>query len=104
MQRLAFKMKMFAGRAEEYKRRHDELWPRLQTLLKDAGISNYTIYLDEVTNDLFATLHITDAALLDELPKHAIMQEWWAYMKDIMETNTDNSPVVVPLKQVFYLP
>lgn len=97
-------MKIFPGYAEEYKRRHDALWPRLQALLKDAGISNYTIYLDEQTNDLFATLQIEDPAMLDELPKHAVMQEWWAYMKDIMETNADNSPVSLPLSEVFYLP
>lgn len=104
MQRLAFTMKMFPGYAEEYKRRHDTIWPRLVTLLKDAGIQDYTIFLDKATNTLFATLTINDPLKLDELPNHPIMQEWWAYMKDIMETNADNSPVSIPLQQVFYLP
>ena len=31
------------------------------------------------------------------------MQKWWKYMEDIMETNHDNSPVSIPLKEVFYL-
>lgn len=101
--RVAFTMKMFPGYAEEYKRRHDAIWPRLQALLKDTGISDYSIYLDESAGILFATLQVADPALLDELPKHAVMQEWWAYMKDIMETNPDNSPVSIPLKEVFYM-
>lgn len=104
MQRVAFTMKMFPGYAEEYKRRHDAIWPRLVTLLKDAGIQDYTIFLDKATNTLFATLTIHDATKLDELPAYPVMQEWWAYMKDIMETNADNSPVSIPLQEVFYLP
>ncbi len=102
--RVAFTMKIFPGCADEYKRRHDALWPQLEELLKQHGITEYSIFLDDATNILFATLQIEDAALLDELPKHTVMQQWWAYMKDIMETNADNSPVVTPLKEVFYLP
>jgi L-rhamnose mutarotase len=104
MQRIAFKMKLFKGCEEEYKRRHDALWPELETLLKDAGIKDYSIFLDEETNALFGYLTINDITQLDELPKHPVMQKWWAYMKDIMETNDDNSPVNISLKEVFYLP
>lgn len=64
----------------------------------------YSIFLNEQTHILFAYLQVEDAALLDELPQHAIMQRWWSYMKDIMETNPDGSPVVISLKEVFYLP
>ncbi len=102
--RVAFKMKLYPGCEVEYRRRHDTLWPQLETLLRDAGVKDYSIFLDEETHVLFAYLLVEDAKVLDELPKHAVMQAWWAYMKDIMETNTDNSPVAVSLKEVFYLP
>jgi L-rhamnose mutarotase len=104
MQRVAFKMKLFKGSEEEYKRRHDALWPELKTLLKEAGIKDYSIFLDEETNALVGYLTISDISQLDELPKHSVMKKWWAYMKDIMETNEDNSPVNISLKEVFYLP
>ena len=104
MQRVTFKMKLFNGFEEEYKRRHDALWPELEILLKQAGIEDYSIFLDEETNVLFGYLIIEDKRQLDELPKHPVMQKWWAYMKDIMETNEDNSPVNTSLKEVFYLP
>jgi len=45
-----------------------------------------------------------DPKLLDNLPLHPVMQKWWKYMADIMETNPDNSPVQLPLEEVFYLP
>ena len=103
MQRIAFKMKLNKGCEEEYKRRHDELWPELKALLKKTGINGYSIFLDKDTNTLFAYLTIADAQLLDELPGHEIMKKWWNYMKDIMEINEDNSPVSTPLNEVFYL-
>ena len=102
--RLAFKMKLFPGFKEEYKRRHDEIWPDLVQLLKQSDISDYSIFLDEETNSLFGVLNITDAKNMDDLPHHEVMQRWWKYMADIMESNPDHSPVSVPLKEVFYLP
>ena len=102
--RLAFKMKLFPGKEAEYKKRHDEIWPELQALLKKAGISDYSIFLDEQTLDLFGVLTIADPASMDHLPRQEVMQRWWAYMADIMETANDHSPVSVPLTEVFFLP
>ena len=104
MQRLAFKMKLFKGFETEYKKRHDEIWPSLQSLLKDTGIKDYSIFLDEETNILFGYLTIDDTGKMDRLPREPVIKEWWNYMKDIMETNGDNSPVSISLKEVFYLP
>jgi len=104
MERVAFKMKLHKGFEKEYKKRHDEIWPELKNLLKDTGISDYSIFLDETTNDLFGVMKADNAKALDSLPAKAIMQKWWAYMKDIMESNEDNSPVSILLKEVFHLP
>lgn len=101
--RAAFKMKLHAGKAEEYKRRHDAIWPELKELLKEVGISDYSIYLDEETNILFASMQVSDPEKVNALPNHPVMKKWWAYMKDIMETNEDGSPVSIPLKEMFYL-
>ena len=104
MKRVAFRMQLIKGFEAEYKKRHDELWPELKELLKSTGISEYAIFLDETTNGLFGILKIEDAQLLDDLPQHPVMQKWWLYMKDIMESNPDNSPLSISLKEVFYLP
>lgn len=102
--RIAFKMKLFDGTEEEYKKRHDEIWIELKALLKQSGIKDYSIFLDEKTSYLFACLTIDEATKLDELTNEPVMKKWWSYMKDIMETNEDDSPVTIPLKEVFYLP
>lgn len=104
MARVAFKMQLFEGHKATYKKRHDEIWPELVMLLKETGISEYSIFLDETNNSLLGFLNIQDPAWLNNLPAHPVMQKWWAYMGDIMESNADNSPVSIPLEEVFYLP
>ena len=103
MQRIAFKMKLHQGQEAEYKKRHDDIWPELSALLKATGISDYAIFLDEATNYLLGVLKLEEGRTMDDLPGHPVMQRWWAYMADIMETNPDHSPVSVPLKEVFYM-
>lgn len=104
MQRVAFKMQLHKGCEAEYKKRHDELWPELEELLKTTGIQEYSIFLDETTLSLFGVLKIENDIHLDNLPAQPVMQKWWAYMGDIMDSNPDNSPVSVRLKEVFYMP
>lgn len=101
--RNAFKMTLKAGFEAEYKRRHDEIWPQLATLLSETGIQDYTIFLDEETLTLFAVQKISSNFDFGLLPNHPVVKTWWAYMADIMETNPDNSPVTVSLKEVFHL-
>ncbi|MEY3367468.1 MAG: L-rhamnose mutarotase [Bacteroidota bacterium] len=103
MQRLAFKMLLNPGMADEYKRRHDEIWPELSELLKSVGISDYSIFLDEETNSLFGVLRVEEPEKMDLLPLHPVMMRWWSHMSDIMSTNPDKSPVSQPLREVFYL-
>lgn len=101
--RRAFKMQLFPGKAEAYKRRHDEIWAELATLLKETGISEYSIFLDEETNILFGVMNVEDELKAEALSQHPVMQRWWAFMKDIMATNEDHAPISIPLQEVFYL-
>ena len=103
MKRLAFKMLLNEGQKAEYIKRHNEIWPELKTLLKDAGISEYSIFLDEETNTLFAFQKVSGDGGSQDLGQTEIVQRWWKFMADIMKTNPDNSPVTVPLEEVFYM-
>ena len=104
MHRIAFKMHLFEGYEAEYIKRHDEIWPELTSLLKEAGISDYSIFLDKDTNTLIGVMKAADLAKLDELPKQPVMQKWWANNVGIMATNPDNSPVQTSLTEIFHLP
>lgn len=103
MEQIGFRMQLNSGQAEEYQRRHDEIWPELVDLLKTAGVSDYSIFFHEKTNSLFAVLQRTDNHTMDRLPLEPVMQKWWAYMADVMATDEKNEPVVEPLERVFYM-
>lgn len=103
MKRFAFKMKLKPGFKEEYKKRHEKIWPELKKLLDDAGIRDYTIFLDEETNILFAVQKVVGESGSQDLGQTEIVQKWWAYMADIMDTNPDSSPVSIPLEEVFHM-
>lgn len=103
MQRVAFKMRLNRGQKKEYIKRHDKIWPELEELLKDAGISEYSIFLDDESNTLFAFQKVDGTSGSQDLGKTEIVKKWWAFMSDIMETNPDNSPITVPLEEVFYM-
>ena len=103
MKRHAFKMKLKPGVVAEYKKRHDEIWPPLAQALRDAGISDYSIFLDEAALTLFAVQKRTDNHTAAALPNHPLMQKWWDYMAPLMEVNPDNSPKSDDLREVFHL-
>ncbi|MEP9372202.1 L-rhamnose mutarotase [Mesorhizobium sp. KR1-2] len=102
-EKYAFRMRLHPGMKAEYKRRHDAIWPELSALLREAGVSDYSIHLDEETNLLFGVLWRTENHGMDALPHHPVMKRWWAHMADIMETKADNEPVAVPLETVFHM-
>jgi L-rhamnose mutarotase len=103
MQRVAFVMQLYKGCEEEYRRRHAAIWPELATLLRETGIRDYSIFLEEKSLRLFAILQIADPAKLDSLANQPVMRRWWEFMKDLMDTHADGSPLVVSLKEMFYL-
>jgi L-rhamnose mutarotase len=103
MKKQAFIMKLKKGFEQEYKKRHDKIWPELHDELKKAGVSDYSIYLDERTLTLFAVQKLSDNNTEEDLPRKPIVRRWWDYMADIMEVNPDNSPVSIPLKEVFHM-
>lgn len=103
MEKFAFRMKLNPGQEAEYRRRHDAIWPELAALLREAGVSDYSIHLDRASGTLFAVLWRRDGHAMADLPKHPVMRRWWDHMADIMETEADGAPVAVPLETVFHM-
>jgi len=103
MIRKGFKMKLYNGMADEYKRRHDLLWQEMIDMIHEYGGHNYSIFLDSETNVLYGYIEIEDEEKWALTANTDICQKWWAYMKDIMDTNEDNSPISTDLIPIFHL-
>ncbi len=104
MEKYAWKAKIIEGKQEEYKKRHNEIWPEMVKVLKDAGISNYTIWMsgDEVFGYYECEKGVEYAA---EVQKNSpIVDKWNEYMKDVMIMEMDPVTGAQPLlKKVFEL-
>lgn len=96
-------MRLKPGAIEEYRNRHDAIWPELASLLTDHGIHDYSIFLDEQDLSLFGVAKLKEGNRRKELPEHPVMQKWWDFMAPLMEVEPDNRPKEWPLTQVFHL-
>jgi L-rhamnose mutarotase len=103
MVRKAFMMMVNPDRHEEYEKRHNPIWPELEEILKEHGVLSYSIFLLPETNQLFAYAEIEDEEKWNSVADTAICKKWWAYMKDIMPSNPDNSPTSRELREVFHI-
>jgi L-rhamnose mutarotase len=103
MIRKAFLMTLKPGNQAEYERRHQPIWAELQEVLKSHGVSNYSIFLHRQTEQLFAYAEIESEELWARIAETDACRRWWAFMKDLMLTHTDDSPVAIVLDEVFHL-
>jgi L-rhamnose mutarotase len=103
MIRKAFLMTLKPGNQEEYERRHNPIWPELQSVLSEHGVSNYSIFLDRDTDRLFAYAEIKSEAQWQSIAGTDVCQRWWAHMSELMLTHPDHSPVSMELLEVFHL-
>ncbi len=103
MIRRAFVMQVNPDCCSEYQKRHNPIWPELEKTLKDHGVHTYSIFLDEKTCQLFGYVEFEDQSRWNAIAQTPVCRRWWAFMKDIMPTNPDNSPIQRDLKEVFHI-
>jgi L-rhamnose mutarotase len=96
-------MTVNAGREAEYERRHRPIWRELEEVLVAHGVESYSIYLDPATNDLFGYVEIDSEERWAAIASTDVCRRWWAFMKDIMPSNPDNSPISRELREVFHI-
>ncbi|HQZ95665.1 MAG TPA: L-rhamnose mutarotase [Pyrinomonadaceae bacterium] len=103
MIRKAFLMSVDPDSHDEYERRHRPIWQELEVVLRDHGVHNYSIFLDAETSQLFGYAEIESEELWNTIADTDECHRWWAFMKGIMPSNADNSPISRDLKEVFHL-
>lgn len=103
MIRKGFVMSVYPGQHAEYRRRHNPIWPELEAVLREHGVSSYSIFLQPETNQLFAYAEIEDEQKWNAIAQTDVCRRWWAYMKEIMPSNPDNSPISADLHEVFHI-
>jgi L-rhamnose mutarotase len=102
MQRVAFRMSIKPGSEEEYRRRHQQVWPELLADLKRAGCQNYSIFLRDT--ELFAYMEVDDfQRYLAIMAESQASERWEARMRDILLRETEAATGFPPvLEEVFH--
>ena len=103
MIRKAFLMSVNPDKHAEYEKRHRPIPDDLAEILKQHGVTNYSIFLDGETSRLFGYVEIESEEQWNAIAETDECRRWWKYMRDIMPSNDDNSPVSGELKEVFHL-
>ena len=101
--RKAFRMSVHPGQEEEYERRHRPIWQELTDTLIEHGVISYSIFFDPDTRDLFGYAEVESEERWDEIASTPVCRRWWHYMREIMPSNPDDSPVSRRLHEVFHL-
>jgi L-rhamnose mutarotase len=103
MMRKAFRMSVHPGREAEYEQRHSPIWPELEAVLREHGVTHYSIFLDPATNDLFGYAEIDTEERWKAIASTDVCRRWWDWMHEVMPSNADNSPVSRDLREVFHI-
>ena len=103
MERYAWKGIVHDGCLEEYKRRHDEIWPEMLEVLKAAGIKNYTIW--NVGNELFGYYECEKGAdfAAKVQAESPVVDKWNEYMKDVTMAMDPVTGAQPKMKQMFLM-
>jgi L-rhamnose mutarotase len=101
--RKAFVMSVNPGAEDEYKRRHDALWPELRVALQSHGVISYSIFLLSETQQLFAYAEFEDEQRWAALGATEVCRRWWDHMAPLMAHNEDRSPSTRALREMFHL-
>ena len=103
MERYAWQARLLPGKREEYVRRHDEIWPEMKALLREAGIRNYTIWCQgDVLFGYYECDSVAEAGRIQA--QSPVVARWNEYMKDVMVMDTDPETGAQPrLAQVFLM-
>ena len=102
MEKYAWRAKLLEGKRNEYIKRHNEIWNEMKAVLNDAGIKNYTIWLDG--NDLFGYYECEKGVeyAAKTQSESEVVKRWNEYMKDVMIMPADEETGVQPhLEKVF---
>jgi L-rhamnose mutarotase len=100
---IAFRMTLVAGASEEYRRRHDAIWPELRSALQAAGVIDYHIFHEPGSTSLFAIMRRRADHKLEELSRSKLMHEWWTMMSDVVVSDERGVPLQTSLQEVFRL-
>jgi len=108
MRRMAFVISINQDKIAEYRYLHEKVWPEILEKIKECNIRNYSIFLREPENLLFAVYDYVGVSFAEDMAKMAadpVTQRWWELTDPCQEKLTSASPDEwwAPMEEIFHL-
>jgi L-rhamnose mutarotase len=103
MERFCFTFELRPGAEAEYQRRHDEIWPELVAALKDAGVSNYTLFRRDRQVIAYCECEPDAATAFGNVGATEVNRRWSAWFEDVIERLTDADGELFQAHEVWHL-
>src|SRR5436190_4168640 len=103
MERLCFTFEIRPGTEDEYKRRHDEIWPELVEAIKDAGFANYSLFRRGTKIVAYAECEPDGATAFAKLAPTEVNGRWAKWFEDVIVSLTDENGQLYLLEEVWHL-
>ena len=103
MERICFTFELYPGAEEEYKRRHDEIWPELVEVIEEAGIRNYTLFRSGTQVIAYAECHPDVATAFGKVGATDVNRRWAEWFRDLIVSLTDEQGNLFRADEVWHL-
>ena len=103
MERVCFSFEIRPGTEDEYKKRHDEIWPELVDAIKDAGFENYSLFRRGTTIVGYAECEPDMATAFGKLGRQEVNTRWSKWFEEVIVSLTDESGELYRYQEVWHL-
>lgn len=103
MERVCFTFELYEGAEDEYKRRHDEIWPDLVADIKAAGFSNYSLFRRGSQIVAYAEVSPDLETAMGALASSEANGRWAAWFEDLIVNLTDSQGRLMSMQEVWHL-
>lgn len=103
VERVCFTFDLYEGAEEEYKKRHDEIWPELVEAIKSSGFENYSLFRRGTQVVAYAEVHPDLPAALAKLGEFDVNARWAEWFKDLIVNLADDHGRLKTFQEVWHL-
>jgi L-rhamnose mutarotase len=103
MERVCFTFEIRPGMADEYKRRHDEIWPELVEAIQDAGLRNYSLFRRGQQVIAYVECHPDAATAFAKIGAADVNRRWAEWFQDVIVALTDDDGNLFRADEVWHL-
>lgn len=103
MQRFFFTFRLKPGTEDEYKRRHDEVWPEMLEALRESGISNYTLFRRGLDIYAYAECEPDARTAFAKMGATEVDRRWSRWFEEILDFRFDEQGEPITAEEIWHL-